>query len=247
MAVIIPRGTPRPPLGRKLIVVAAGLIALAVALVMSRTMPARPVMPADLPLTSAGPDSFVASFETTQGAVTMKAVRVWSPLGADRLYHLVRGGYYDGLTIYRVGTTKTVSGGRVVQFGQSGDTAVSHAWDRATIADEPVFRTHAPGAVSFARGGPRTRTVELAINTNDAAALDTVRYEGVVGFPVVAQVTSGMDVLQRLNGRYGNAPIENDSLSIVGGAYLERSFPGLDRIRRARITQEWRLRRAATP
>src|SRR5262245_20112931 len=84
----------------------------------------RRVMPRDLPLSAAAPDSFVATFETTKGRVTMKAVRAWAPLGVDRLYHLVRGGYYDGLTIYRVGTTKTVVGGRVVQFGQSGDTTV---------------------------------------------------------------------------------------------------------------------------
>ena len=29
----------------------------------------------------------------------MKSCRAWAPLGADRLYHLVRGGYYDGLVI----------------------------------------------------------------------------------------------------------------------------------------------------
>src|SRR5437899_1873252 len=113
--------------------------------------PARRVMPSDLPLDSAGPDSFLATFQTSKGRVVMKACRAWAPLGVDRLYHLVRGGYYDGLTIYRVGQTKTVSGGRVVQFGQSGDTTVIRAWDGATIADEPVARTHRAGAVSFAR------------------------------------------------------------------------------------------------
>jgi cyclophilin family peptidyl-prolyl cis-trans isomerase len=169
----------------------------------------------------------------------MKARRAWAPLGVDRLYHLVAAGYFDGLTIYRVGPTLSVKGGRVVQFGQSGDTAVARAWEKATFADEPVVRPHRRGSVNFARGGPGTRTVEIAITTNTAAALDTVRYLDVVGFPSVAEVERGVDVLDRLNGRYGNAPIENDSLSILGGEYLDRVFPGLDRILRARVTRAW--------
>jgi len=204
----------------------------------------RPVLPRDLPLGEAGPDSFVAEFTTTKGAFTMQAVRAWSPKGVDRFYQLVKGRYFDGLTIYRVGETKSVAGGRVVQFGQSGDTAVSHAWDRTGIPDEPVTWPHRPGAVSFARGGPGTRTVEIAIATNAIPALDTVQYLGVTGFPVIAEVRGGMDVLARLEGRYGNAPIENDSLTILGGEYLERVFPGLDRIERARVTKEWRGREA---
>jgi hypothetical protein len=48
-----------------------------------------------------------------------------------------------------------------------------------------------------------------------------------------------MDVLDRLDGRYGSAPIENDSLSILGGEYLDRVFPGLDRIRATRVRKEW--------
>lgn len=199
----------------------------------------RAMLPGDLPLAAAAPDSFVARFETSKGAFAMKARRVWSPLGADRLYHLVKAGYFDGLVIYRVGPTLSVKGGRVVQFGQSGDTAVAHAWDKATLADEPVVRPHRRGSVNFARGGPNTRTVEIAITTNPAAALDTVNYLGVVGFPSVAEVEQGLEVLDRLNGQYGNAPIATDSLSILGGAYLARAFPGLDRIQRARITREW--------
>lgn len=199
----------------------------------------RTPLPSDLPLAAAGPDSFAAEFRTTKGAFTMKARRAWAPLGSDRLYHLVKGGYFDGLVIYRVGETKSVKGGRVVQFGTSGDTAVARAWERTGIADEPVVRPHRRGTVNFARGGPGTRTVEVAITTNEAAPLDTVSYLGVTGFPSVAEVEKGLDVLDRLEGKYGNAPIESDSLSIVGGAWLESRFPGLDRIVSARVTREW--------
>jgi peptidyl-prolyl cis-trans isomerase A (cyclophilin A) len=198
------------------------------------------VLPQDAALTEAAPDSFLAEFQTSKGNFTAKARRAWAPLGVDRFYHLVKSGYFGGLTIYRVGPTLSVKGGRVVQFGQSGDTAVARAWEKATIADEPVVRAHRRGSVNFARGGPSTRTVEIAITTNEAAALDTVNYMGVVGFPSVAEVERGLDVLDRLNGQYGNAPIQNDSLSILGGEYLERVFPGLDRIRRSVVKKEWR-------
>jgi cyclophilin family peptidyl-prolyl cis-trans isomerase len=223
----------------------ASPLVLAVALALAPASPApaashpRAVMPSDLPLSAAAPDSFLAKFKTTKGTFVMKARRPWSPLAVDRIYHLVNSGYFDGLTFYRVGETKSVKGGRVVQFGQSGDTTVNRAWEKATIADEPVVRAHVRGSVSFARGGPNTRGVEVAIGTTAIAALDTVQYLGVTGFPTIAEVIEGLDVLDRLNGKYGNAPIENDSLSILGGEYLERVFPGLDRIEHASITKTW--------
>jgi len=216
------------------------LAALLALLALSASPPhPRQVLPGDLALASAAPDSFLAEFRTTKGNFTMKARRAWAPLGVDRLYHLVKAGYFDGLTIYRVGPTISVKGGRVVQFGQSGDTTVARAWEKATFADEPVVRPHRRGTVNFARGAPNTRSVEIAITTNEAAALDTVNYMGVIGFPSIAEVEQGMEVLDRLNGEYGNAPIANDSLSILGGEYLDRVFPGLDRIRGARIKKEW--------
>ena len=80
------------------------------------------------------------------------------------------------------------------------------------------MRPHRRGSVNFARGGPNTRTVEIAITTNSAAALDTVHYLGVVGFPSIAESSAALDVLDRLEGKYGNQPIENDSLTILGGS-----------------------------
>jgi peptidyl-prolyl cis-trans isomerase A (cyclophilin A) len=203
----------------------------------------RLLMPSDLPPDAAAPDSFLAEFATTKGAFTMKARRGWSPHGVDRLYRLVRGGYYDGLVIYRVGPTKSAPGGLVVQFGGANDPEAIRAWERDTIPDEPVVRPHRRGSVCFARGGPNSRSVELAITTNAATVLDTVNYLGVKGFPSVAEVEDSLDVLDRLESKYGNAPIESDSLSILGSAWLDRAFPGLDRIRRARITREWRVPR----
>jgi len=197
-------------------------------------------LPAELPLAQPAPDSFLVTFETTKGRVVLKAHRDWSPLGVDRFYHLARGRYYDGVVIYRVGPTASFKGGYVVQFGIGNSGAVNRAWDGAGIPDEPVRHHNGTGTVGFARAGPDSRTVELAINLTPNTSLDTVGYEGVVGFPPIAQVVEGMPVLESLNRQYGNAPLQQwDSIMASGRAYLDRAYPGLDRILSVSVTKTW--------
>ena len=198
------------------------------------------VLPSQVPLGRQAPDSFRAVFETTRGRFIMKARRWWSPLGVDRLYALAKSGYYDGVVIYRVGPTASFRGGYVVQFGIGNDAADNRAWEATGFADEPVRHGHQRGTVNFARGGPGTRTVELAIGLTPNTALDTVSYEGVVGFPPIAEVVEGMAVLDSLNRRYGNAPLEQwDSIFAMGRAYLDRAFPGLDRVKSVSVDSVW--------
>lgn len=197
-------------------------------------------LPSQLPLDQPAPDSFLVVFETTKGKFVMKAHRDWSPLGVDRLYQLARAHYYDGTVIYRVGPTASFKGGYVAQFGVGNSAAVNQAWDAAGIADEPVAHHTGTGTVNFARGGPRSRTVELGINLTPNTALDTVNYEGVVGFPPIAEVVEGMTVLESLNRQYGNTVFEHwDSVMASGRAYLDRAYPGLDRILSAAVTTTW--------
>jgi len=197
-------------------------------------------LPSDLPLAQPAPDSFLVTFETTKGRVVLKAHRDWSPLGVDRLYHLARGRYYDGVVIYRVGPTASFKGGYVVQFGVGNSGAVNQAWDGAGIPDEPVRHPNGTGTVGFARAGPDSRTVELAINLTPNTSLDTVSYEGVVGFPPIAEVVDGMSALESLNRQYGNATLQQwDSIMASGRAYLDRAYPGLDRIDSAFVSTTW--------
>ena len=204
---------------------------------------AGPPLPSQLPLHAAGPDSFLVEFVTTKGPFVVKAHRAWSPLGADRLYHLARAGYYDGVVIYRVGPTASYKGGFVVQFGIGNDSTANRAWERAGIDDEPVRVPHGRGRIYFARGGSRTRSVELAIDLTPNSPLDTVRYQGVTGFPPVGEVVSGMAVLDSLNRQHGNAVFDHwDSVAVFGRSYLDRKFPGLDRIERAHVTMGWSWR-----
>lgn len=205
------------------------------AFLLAAPLAAQP-LPSDLPLGTPAPDSFLVVFETTKGAFTIKARRAWSPLGVDRLYHLASSGYYDGTVIFRVGPTASYPGGMVVQFGLTNDSTVNAAWSKAGIDDEPVRVGHRRGMVMLARGGPRTRSNQLAIDLSPNTGLDTVSSNGVVGFPPIAEVVEGMEVLDRLERRHGNGPTaRQDSIAARGREYLDRVFPGLDRILRGTI------------
>ncbi len=214
----------------------AVMLVLACSLSTAPLVAQRQPTPSDVNLTMQAPDSFLVRFETTKGNITLLARRAWSPLGVDRLHQLVQAGYYDGNVIYRVGPTASFTGGYVVQFGVGNSGELNAAWDRAPIADEPVRHGNARGTVNFARAGPGTRTVELAINLTANTTMDTVNYGGVRGFPPIAEVIDGMAVLDALNRQYGNSVFDQwDSVVALGRSYLDRRYPGLDRIIRARI------------
>src|SRR5258708_16455478 len=79
------------------------------------------------------PPTFKATFTTTKGVFVVEVNRSWAPIGADRFYNLVKGGYYDGEPFYRVMTAF------MPQFGLNPNPAVSNACDKATIKDDPVM------------------------------------------------------------------------------------------------------------
>jgi peptidyl-prolyl cis-trans isomerase A (cyclophilin A) len=188
--------------------------------------------PRPMPLDLATPDSFLVSFETTRGRFDVMAYSRWAPVGTDRFYELVHRHFYDSVIVFRVVK------GFVAQFGIHGDPAVSAAWRNRRIADDQVREGNKRGRLSFARGGPGTRTTQLFVNFADNARLGT---SGTIGFPAFAEVVKGMDVVDSLYAGYGGTPSgRQDSISRQGNAYLRRAFPKLDMIKTARIIQEWR-------
>jgi peptidyl-prolyl cis-trans isomerase A (cyclophilin A) len=178
------------------------------------------------------PDSFLVSFETTKGAFLVKAHRDWSPLGVDRFYHLVRLHVLDGVVMYRVVPNY------FVQFGLTNDPQVNAAWTRIPIPDEPVKVSNTKGRIHFARSGPGTRSNQLSIMRKDNAYLDTIEAGSVVGFPPIAEIVEGIEVIDALNERYGNDPATHqDSIRAKGREYLDRVYPGLDVILRVRLVE----------
>ncbi len=181
------------------------------------------------------PDTFVVRLSTTRGAVDVQVIRAWSPRGADRLYFLVRSGFYNGSRFFRV------LPGFVAQFGASGDPRVTKVWDARRIADDPVKQSNVRGTVAFATEGPNTRTVQLFISTGNNARLDRL------GFTPIGRVTNGMRAVDSLYSAYGEGPPQGkgpdqDRIAAEGNPYLERSFPKLDYVKVAEIVRESRKR-----
>jgi peptidyl-prolyl cis-trans isomerase A (cyclophilin A) len=175
-------------------------------------------------LTEKAPDTFKAQFDTTKGKVTIEVTRSLAPNGADRFYNLVKSGYFTDIAFFRV------IPGFMCQFGIHGDPAVSAKWREANITDDPVKVSNTRGTITFATAGPGTRTTQLFINFGNNVGLDGQ------GFSPFGKVTDGMDVVDKINGEYGENPPETQKrLQNEGNAYLKKNFPNLDYIKSATI------------
>ncbi len=175
-------------------------------------------------LVETAPQSFQARFETTRGDFVIEVTRSQAPNGADRLYNLVKNGYYDGVRFYRV------IEGFMAQFGMHGEPQVQVRWSNAPIRDDRVAASNVRGAVTFAMAGPNSRTTQLFINLVDNTLLD------IDGFAPIGTVIEGMDVVDQIHSGYGeladrggDGPI-SQNVAARGNAYLEESFPEMDYI-----------------
>lgn len=173
-------------------------------------------------LNETAPAIYRAKFTTTKGDFVMEVARAWAPIGADRFYNLVKNGFFTDAAFFRVIPNF------VVQFGISATPEVSKAWKDASIQDDPVKQTNLRGSVTFASAGPNTRSTQLFVNLVDNARLDRV------GFAPIGTVVDGMDVIDKLYSGYSESP-EQPRIMNEGKAYLDETFPQLDRINTAVI------------
>lgn len=175
------------------------------------------------------PSDFRVLFRTSAGNFAVDCHREWAPNGADRLYNLVRIGFFDDVAFYRVVSTPSPF---VAQFGISGDPAVSDAWKDERIAVDPVVQTNARGTLTFAMAGaPTTRTTQLFLNLADNARLDGMGFA-----PVCAVADDGMAAVDRLYGGYGErATGKQSEITARGNTYLRDNFTELDYVATARI------------
>lgn len=188
------------------------------------------LLPDSIILQLRAPESFQALFVTTKGSFVIEATRSWSPSAVDRLYQLIMSRFYDSTCLFRV------QKGYVVQFGICDHAEVNRFWDKHPVTDEPVIAQNLRGTISYARDGANTRTTQLFVNINDNSKLDTITYNGLRGFPPVARIISGYDVVEHLFAGYGFEPANHqDSVMIYGNNYLELRFPELDYILIARL------------
>lgn len=181
--------------------------------------------------TEKAPEVFKARFSTTKGDFIVEVHREWAPIGADRFYNLVKGGFYDNVRFFRV-----VSG-FMAQFGIHGDPTLAKQWQNANIQDDPGKQSNTRGMVTFATAGPGTRTTQVFLNLVDNNRLDSM------GFSPFGRVTAGMEVVDQLYAGYGEGaprgkgPFQG-KIQAEGNAYLERDFPQLDYVKKATIDTE---------
>jgi peptidyl-prolyl cis-trans isomerase A (cyclophilin A) len=180
--------------------------------------------------TETAPAVFKVKFETTKGEITVEAHRDWAPLGVDRFYNMVVAGYFVETPFFRVVP------GTYAQFGIHADPNITDVWLDATLKDEPVLQGNTRGRLTFAMGGPNSRSAQFFFNLKDSSWLDNR------GFGAIAEVTDGMNVVDALYSGYGDcAPNGNgppqEQVIYEGNAFLKKEFTKLDYINRASIVE----------
>jgi len=205
--------------------------ALAVFLGLSTACRVAPRAPSAPGTDLRAPDHFQVELDTSRGPVVLDVERGWAPHGADRFYTLVREHYYDQARFFRMVP------GRWVQFGIAADPAVSAAWRDKTIPDDPNRQSNVLGTIAFAFAVPHGRTTQVYISLRDNS------YEDKQGFAPFGKVIQGMDVVTSLYSGYGERAVggiragRQEQAYAGGNAYLEKNFPKMDFIRRARIVR----------
>jgi peptidyl-prolyl cis-trans isomerase A (cyclophilin A) len=179
-------------------------------------------------LNEPAPATYKAKFDTSKGVFVIEVTRAWAPQGADRFYNLVKNGFFDNTRFFRVIPNF------MVQFGISGDPALNTKWRVARIPDDKPAQSNTRGMVTFATSGPNARTTQVFINFKNNSRLDAL------GFAPFGKVVSGMNVVDALNGEYGEGAPDGRGpdqmrLQTEGNAYLAKDFPRMDFIKKATI------------
>lgn len=181
-------------------------------------------------LNERAPASYKVKFDTSKGVFVIEVNRAWAPNGADRFYNLVKNGYFDNVRFFRV------ISGFMVQFGINGEPALNSKWREARIPDDRVTQSNKRGTITFATSGANSRTTQVFINFADNAGLDGQ------GFSPFGRIVTGMNVVDALNAEYGEgAPSgrgpDQGRAQMEGNAYLTKSFPRMDFVKKATIEQ----------
>ena len=209
--------------------VAATLLAAAMAGAAPLPAATNPKLTTPSALDETAPETYRARFATSKGDFVIEVTRAWAPHGADRFFNLVKNGYFDDGRFFRVVY------GFMVQFGINGDPDLNALWREARIPDDPVTQSNKRGMVTFATAGPGTRTTQVFINFADK----NTTLDGQ-GFAPFGKVIEGMEVVNKLFSGYGEAAPkghgpDQERIQKEGNAYLAKSFPKLDFIRKASI------------
>jgi cyclophilin family peptidyl-prolyl cis-trans isomerase len=161
---------------------------------------------------------------TTKGDLELELHRAWSPHGYDRAVDLFERGYYDHTHFFRAVPNF------LVQFGitYSADPNLIQL-GRSTIPDDPQLPhkiPFEPGTISFAGGGPNSRTSQLFIAYRGASSFGQELWETPIG-KVVGGFEHALDFYSYGDmPPWGAGPVQG---KIHGGReYIDQEFPKID-------------------
>ena len=150
----------------------------------------------------------VVVLETSLGDVTIELKRDKAPITVDNCLKYVNAKHYDGTIFHRVIPEFMIQGGGM-------DASMTEKPSRSPIRNEAKNGLrNLRGTVAMARtAAPDSATAQFFINVKNNAPLDYGI--GGAGYAVFGEVTSGMDVVDRIvavrtgnKGGHQNVPIE---------------------------------------
>jgi peptidyl-prolyl cis-trans isomerase A (cyclophilin A) len=180
--------------------------------------------------TKTAPDKFKVKVETTKGDMIIEVDRSWSPNGADRFYNLVDIGYFKEIAFFRA------IDGFMVQFGIHGNPKVNKVWRDSNIKDDPNVTgvSNQDGYLTFARtGAPDSRSTQFFLNLGNNKGLDRQ------GFTPLGKIVEGMDVLKKIETKYGeNSNEVQPRFQSEGNSFIAKKYPDIDYIKSMSLVKE---------
>lgn len=159
------------------------------------------------------------------GLVLINVTSAWAPLGSAHLQSLIADQFFDGAAFFRVVPDF------VVQFGIAGTPTENQRWS-TPIKDDPVNASNVEGTVTYATGGPDTRTTQLFVNLKDNSRLDSQ------GFAPFGTVVQGIDVMRAIYnptpGAWGG--VDQGDYETKGDDWIRKKYPKLNFITSGRAS-----------
>jgi cyclophilin family peptidyl-prolyl cis-trans isomerase len=142
-----------------------------------------------------------AVLETSLGNITVELFTDVMPTTAGNFIELAKSGFYDGLHFHRVIKNFMLQFGCPHSKDPNSPRAGTGNGPKGTIADEhpaTAKLSNEPGTLSMANTGrPNSGSCQFFINTVHNAYLDWFT-PGPSKHPVFGKVTSGMDVVRKI-------------------------------------------------
>lgn len=167
-------------------------------------------------------DNPVVHCDTTKGPLSIEVHRDWAPLGANRFLELINDDFFTDIAFYRCVNRF------LTQFGISDHSDKKH-WHRQQIKDDPNLNLGIKkNYVSFAGGGPNTRSTQIFIAFEDLDFLGHEPWETPFGV-----VVEGQSTLDNLYKEYGDIPPfgegpDQQEIFKQGNGYVRQFYPEVD-------------------